>query len=191
MENSLSVRIKGVFMKKYILIMSLVIFFCTAIAGYAYESKRIAYIGLKPGTFTLDKGNSMNIFSLGGTAGGILPLENRRIEVAVEWDFNLGNFGGDYISGYPGNRSHIRTLGVYGAVRTIPANEIFVKGKIGFTTETVIERIEDLETLYKETGPSFGIGVGYNASDHLDVEAEFTTTNSDMKFFSIGLNFIL
>ncbi len=178
-------------MKKYILITLLVIFCCTAIAGYAYESKGVAYIGLKSGTFTLDKESSMNIFSLGGTAGGILPLENRRIEVAVEWDFNLGNFGGDYVSGYPGNRSHITTIGVYGAVRTIPTNEIFVKGKIGIATERVIERIENVETLYKETGPSFGIGVGYNASDNINVEAEFTTTNSDMKFFSIGLNFIL
>jgi len=66
-----------------------------------------------------------------------------------------------------------------------------MKGKIGFTSETVIERIDNMETLYKETGLSFGIGVGYMASNNVNVEAEFTTTHSDMKFFSIVLAFVL
>jgi outer membrane immunogenic protein len=176
-------------MKKNILIMSLVIFCFSKIAGYAENEKIEGYIGLKSGTFALER-NSLNIFSLGGTGGCTISFGNRYIEVGLEGDFNLGYFGGDYVSGCPGNRAHIRTLGVYGVVRTIPVNEIYMKGKVGFTSETLIKRIENLETLYKETGLSFGIGVGYNASDHVNVEAEFATTNSDMKFFSIILAFV-
>ena len=177
-------------MKKYILIMLLVILYFTAIAGYAEGEKKGAYIGLKSGAFNLDKVNSLNIFSLGGTAGYTIPFRIRHIEVALEWDFNLGYFGGDYVSGYPGDRSHIRTLGLYGVVRTIPVNEIYAKGKIGITAETVIEKIGNMESLYKEEGLSCGIGVGYMASNHVNVEGELTTTNSDMKFFSIVLAFV-
>ena len=133
----------------------------------------------------------MNIFSLGGTGGCTIPFGNSYIEAGLEGDFNLGYFGGDYVSGYPGDKAHIRTLGVFGVVRTIPVNEVYMKGKIGFASETVIERIENMETLYKEFGLSFGIGAGYNASDRVNVEAEFATTNSNMKFFSIILNLIL
>jgi len=177
-------------MKKYILILMLAIFYFTAITGYAEKEKIKGYIGFKSGTFALEK-NSLNIFSLGGTGGCTIPFGNRYIEAGLEEDFNLGYFGGDYVGGSPGNRAHIRTLGVYGVVRTIPVNEIYMKGKIGFTSETVIERIDNMETLYKETGLSFGIGVGYMASNNVNVEAEFTTTHSDMKFFSIVLAFVL
>jgi outer membrane immunogenic protein len=177
-------------MKKYILIMMFGIFCFTAIAGYAEEGKVKGYIGFKSGTFALER-NSLNIFSLGGTGGCIIPVGNRYVEAGFEGDFNMGYFGGDYVSGYPGDRAHIRTLGVYGVARTIPVNEVYMKGKIGFTSETVIERIENMETLYKESGLSFGIGAGYNASDHINVEAEFATTNSDMKFFSIVIAFVL
>ena len=100
-------------MKKYILIMLLLILYFIAVVGYANEGKKAAYIGLKSGGFSLDRANSVSIFSLGGTAGCVIPLSNRYVEVALEGDFNLGYFGGDYVSGYPGNRSHARTLGVH------------------------------------------------------------------------------
>ena len=176
-------------MKKYILIMLLVILYFTAIAGYAEKEEIEGYIGLKSGTFFLER-NSLNIFSLGGTGGCTIPFGNSYIEAGLEGDFNLGYFGGDYVSGYPGDRSHIRTLGLYGVVRTIPVNEIYMKGKIGVTAETVIERIGNMERLYKEEGLSFGAGIGYKASNNMIVEGEFTTTNSNMKFFSIVLAFV-
>lgn len=178
-------------MKKYILIMLLVILYFSATNACASEREIGINIGLKAGTYSIDRVNSLNIFSLGGTAGFFLPFENRHIEAGLEWDLNLGYFGGDYVSGYPGNRSQIRTIGVYGVVKTIPVNEIYLKGKVGITDETVIERIEDVERKYKEEGLSFGIGIGYEAANNVNIEAEFNTTNSDMKFFGIGLIFIL
>lgn len=178
-------------MKKYILIMLLVMSCFTATFGYASEQKIGTNIGLKAGTYSIDRVNALNIFSLGGTAGFILPFENRYIEAGLEWELNLGYFGGSRVGSSLDIESHIRTIGVYGVVRTIPVNEIYFKGKVGITDETVIEIFEDVERKYKEEGLSFGIGVGYEAANNVNIEAEFTTTNSDMKFFGIGLIFIL
>ncbi len=175
-------------MRKYTLIMLMYFF---AIIGYADEERMGVNIGLKGGSFFVGYENSLNIFSLGGAIGYTLPLKNRNFEVAFEADFNLGYLGGDYVSGYPGNKSHVRTFGGYTVINTVPSNEIYFKGKIGITHETVFETIEDIETPYREIGPSFGIGVGYNASDNVNIEGEFTTTNSDMKFFSVGLKLLL
>ena len=187
----MAVRIKGVLMKKYILIMLSVILYFTATFGYADERKIGINIGLKGGTYSVDRINTLNIFSLGGTLGYTLPFQIRYFTLILEGDFNLGYFGGDHVSGYAGNKSHIRTFGAYGVVSTIPTNEIYFRGKIGVTHETVLETIEDVETPYRDIGPSFGIGVGYEASSHVNMEAEFTTTHSDMKFFSIGMKFLL
>ena len=178
-------------MKKYILIMLSVISYFTATFGYASERKTGINIGFKGGTYSLDRVNSLNIFSIGGIVGYKLPFKTNYFTLALEGDFNLGYFGGDYVSGYPGNRSKIRTFGAYGVINSIPRNEIYFKGKIGVTHETVLETIEDVETPYRDIGPSFGIGVGYYPSSSVNMEAEFTTTNSNMKFYSIGVKFIL
>jgi hypothetical protein len=178
-------------MKKRILIILLLVIYFTTVAGYAEEGEKLAYMGFKSGAFSLDRGNSMNIFSFGGTAGCILPFENKYIEVALEWDFNLGYFGGDHVSGYSGDRTHARTVGVYGVVRTVPVNEVYAKGKIGVTDETVFKRINNEEVFYKEEGLSFGIGAGYRAGGNAKVEVEFTSTNSNMKFLSLSLMFLL
>ncbi|MEJ2568388.1 MAG: hypothetical protein P8Z50_05900, partial [candidate division WOR-3 bacterium] len=141
--------------------------------------------------FGLEDENALNIFSLGGMVGYTLPFKNKYFELAFEGDFNLGYFGGDYVSGAPGNKSRIRTFGAYTAINTIPSKEIYFIGKIGITHETEFETRSDVETPYKEIGPSFGIGIGYSASDNVNIEGEFTTTNSDMKFFSVGFKFFL
>jgi len=177
-------------MKKFILITLLVIFCFTAITGSAYEPKKGIYLGLKSGIFALNSVNALNIFSLGGLVGCPLPFKNKYFEAALEGEFNLGYLGGGYISGYPGNRSHIRTMGEYGVVKTIPVNEIYTKGKIGITHETVIRKISGVETSSEDMGLSLGIGVGYRAANNVNLELEFATTHSDMKFFNVNINFM-
>ncbi len=178
-------------MKKYILIMLLIIFCFSATIAYGSERRTGINIGLKGGVFSLSDVNSLNVFSIGGLVGYTLPFQTPYFEVTLEGDFNLGYFGGDYVSGHPSDKSHIKTFGAYGVVSSIPSNDIYVKGKIGVTHETEFETRSDVETIYRETGPSFGIGVGYNAANNAKIEAEFTTTHSDMKFFSIGLRFLI
>jgi len=175
-------------MKKYILVTLLVIFCFTAITGSAYEPKIGLYLGLKSGTFALNSVNALNIFSFGGIVGCPLPFKNEHFEAAVEGEFNLGYLGGSYISGYPGNRSRIRTIGEYCVVKTIPVKEIYTKGKIGITHETVFEKISGVETSSEDMGLSLGIGVGYRAANNVNLELEFATTHSDMKFFNININ---
>jgi hypothetical protein len=178
-------------MKKYNLIMFSVIMCLFSIVGYAGEQSKGINIGLKLGSFGLEDVNSVNIFSLGGTIGYILPFNNKYFALAFEGDFNLGVFGGGYVSGFPGNKSRMRTFGAYGVVNTIPSNEIYFKGKIGVTHETEFETRSEVETPYEEIGPSFGVGVGFAASDNVNIEGEFTTTNSDMKFFSVCFKIFL
>lgn len=178
-------------MKKYIITTLYAIFCFLAIGAYADEKKEALSIGLKGGTFSIGYENSLNIFSFGGTIGYLLPVEIGSFRMGFEGDFNMGLFGGDYVSGYPGDKSHIRTFGAYAVVSTIPSNDIYFKGKLGVTHETVLETIRDLETPYGEIGPAFGIGAGFKADDNLNMELEFTTTHSDMKFFSVCIKFIL
>ena len=178
-------------MKKYKLIIFSVIMCLFSIVGYADEQRKGLNIGFKGGAFMLEDENSVCIFSVGGAVGYTLPFKNKYFELAFEGDFNLGFIGGDYISGAQGNKSHIRAFGAYTVINTIPSKEIYFKGKIGITHETEFETRSDVETPYKEIGPSFGIGVGYNASDNVNVEVELTTTNSDMKFLSVGFKFLL
>ena len=80
-------------MKKYILIMLSVISYFTATFGYASERKTGINIGFKGGTYSLDRVNSLNIFSIGGIVGYKLPFKTNYFTLALEGDFNLGYFG--------------------------------------------------------------------------------------------------
>jgi hypothetical protein len=183
-------NIKGVFMKKFILIVLIVVLYFSAVNVFAAESRTGINIGLKAGGFSVDDVNSLSIFSVGGVVGYTLPFKSPYFEVTLEGDFNLGIFGGDRVSGHPDDGTHIRTFGAYGVVSSIPSTDIYFKGKIGVTHETEFETRSDVERIYREVGPSFGIGVGYRAANNANIEAEFTTTHSEMKFFSIGLRFL-
>jgi hypothetical protein len=178
-------------MKKCILIVLLVILYLSGIKVCGSERKTGINVGLKGGTFFLNDVNSFNIFSFGGVVSYTLPFKNPYFETTLEGDFNLGYFGGDYVSGASDDKSHVRTFGAYGVFSSIPSNSIFLRGKIGVTHETEFETRLDEETIYRNIGPSFGIGVGYNATDNANLELEFTTTNSDMTFYSIALKFFL
>jgi hypothetical protein len=185
-------NIKGVFMKKCILIVLIVVLYFSAVNVFAAESRTGINIGLKTGAFSLSDVHSLNIFSIGGVVGYTLPFENPYFEVTLEGDFNLGIFGGSHVTGNPDNQSRIRTFGTYGVVSSIPSKDIYFKGKIGITHETEFEKLFDYEeeTIDRSIGPSFGVGVGYRAAGNVNLELEFTTTNSDMKFFSLALRFL-
>ncbi len=171
---------------------ALILIFClTAITGFSYETKTGPYLGFKGGMFTGYHINSTDIISIGGIVGYNLPFKTNRFETAIEAEYNLGNWGGDYVSGAIGNRLHLRTIGGYCVIRTKPVNELYTKFKIGATHEVSLERISDVETDSTETGLSFGIGAGYRAAENLNYEIEFSTTNSGVKFFSLNFHFIL
>jgi hypothetical protein len=175
-------------MKKSISIVLAIIFCFTAIIASGNESKIGLYFGVKGGIFTLDKQNALDVLSIGGIAGYNLPFKYKSFETALESEYNFGYFGGDKVSGTPGDKTHIRSLGGYGVVRFVNANGIYTKGKIGATHEVVLRTISDVETPSSEIGPSVGIGFGYKSTEMVNLEIEFTTTNSDMKFFNIGFN---
>jgi hypothetical protein len=175
-------------MKKNISTILLVVFCLISITASAYEPKIGLYFGIKGGMFTLDKENALDIFSIGGIAGYNLPFKYKSFETALESEYNFGYFGGDRISGTPGNKTHLRSLGGYGVVRLVNSNGIYTKGKIGVTHEVILRTISDVETPYAEIGPSFGVGFGYKSTDMVNLELEFTMTHSDMKFFNIGFN---
>lgn len=177
-------------MKKFISIMLLVILCFSTYNAYGNGRRMGINIGLKVGMFSIEDVNSLNIFSIGGVVGYTLPFKNPYFELTLEGDFNLGYFGGDRVGSYTDDESHIRTFGAYVVVSSIPSRDIYFKGKMGVTHETEFELRSYEERVYREMGPSFGIGVGYNAAKNAKMEAEFTTTNSDMKFFSVGLRFI-
>jgi len=178
-------------MKKNFSILLILIICFTAIKGFAYEIKPGPYLGFKGGMFTGHHINSTDIISIGGIAGYTLPFNNNFFKAAIEVEYNFGNYGGDYVSGAAGNRLHIRTLGGYCVIRTLPVNDLYTKLKIGVTHEVSIERLSDIETSSSEIGPSLGIGVGFRASEKINYEFGFSTTNSGLKFFSLNFHLLI
>jgi hypothetical protein len=178
-------------MKKSISILLILILYLTAITGFSYEIKSGPYLGIKGGMFTGHHINSTDVISLGGIAGYTLPFINKRFGTSIEAEYNFGYWGGDYVSGDPGNRLHLRTFGGYCVIRTQPINELYTKLKIGATHEVTLEKLSDAETQSTEVGLSLGIGVGYRADENINYELEFSTTNSGVKFFSLNFHFLL
>ncbi len=172
-------------MKKIILITLLITFCFAAISGSA---KTGIYLGVKGGMFTVDKVSAIDIFSIGGITGYMLPFKISFIDLAAEIDYNVGYFGGDHVSGYVGDRIHIRTLCGYAVLKTKPSKDVYMKFKIGASHEVTLEKIQGVETISREIGPSFGIGAGFKTTENVNLEADFATTNSNMKFFSVGFN---
>jgi hypothetical protein len=178
-------------MKKNVSIVLISIFCFISITGFSSEIKTGPYLGFKGGMFTGYHINSTDIISIGGIAGYTLPFKTNRFGTAIEAEYNFGNYGGDYVSGAPGSRLHLRTFGGYCVIRTQPVNELYTKLKIGASHEVSLERISDVETSSKEVGLSLGIGAGFRAAENLNYEIEFSTTNSGVKFFSLNFHFIL
>lgn len=147
-----------------------VLFMISASTTFA-EGDGHVYFGLKTGFFSGDITNADIDPPLGFVVGIGQPrfsieLEILQSELEIEGLYNRSS-------------SHdFNTFALYGAYRS--EGEIYFKSRLGVLREE-IENVED-------TGLTFGIGGGVEASDAVLLEVEYTIIEADAKLLSVGIN---
>ena len=78
----------------------------------------------------------------------------------------------------------IETLAGYGAYRT--ASDFYVKAKIGYLREDVTVSGIGSDISGKDSGLSYGAGVGYRFNSKSGLELEYTVIEDDISFIGLG-----
>ncbi len=85
-----------------------------------------------------------------------------------------------------------KTYGAYGTYRyTFPNTALYAKGKLGIAkTELEADFDDGSSDSTSDTGIAGGVGLGYNVSPNLGVEAEYAMMDSDAdtKLLTVGAN---
>lgn len=105
---------------------------------------------------------------------------------AIEGELTKSVSDGDgNVSGFPASWS-VDTMALYGAVRY--GQDLYVKGKVGFLREDAKISAGGASASGDDSGISYGLGVGYRATDRVSIEAEYTVVEEDINFISLGVN---
>lgn len=151
------------------------------------------FIGVKTGQMTVDVSGADNITPIGVIYGR--SLDSVLKNLSIEGEFNYGISGGDVDTGIAGVTEEINiwTIALYGAYRYPVSDKVYLKGKLGLLYESVEAEasgfgitVSDTAT---DTGLSLGVGAGFDISDELAVEAEYTLIEEDIDYLSVGLHY--
>lgn len=147
------------------------------------------YVGVKVGQANYNKAI---------VSGNTTYIANKPIAYGVFGGYQLDqNFGAEveYVSGRNaditnnnvknGNIS-VKTYGAYGTYKygidTVP---VYAKAKLGIAKTDV--KIQQTETkTVGNTGLAYGLGVGYQASPNLAIEAEYAKAKGDVSLWAVG-----
>lgn len=152
-------------------------------AGYPVEF----YAGLKIGIMDADISGFDDATNVGITIG-----YNYNENIAIEGEFTTSSSDGDVtISGVPGIWD-VNTVAVYGVYRI--GQKFYFKAKAGYLHEEVTIKVtgggaSGLSIEGTDSGFSAGLGGGWRVTDHAFIEAEYTLIESDVNYFSIGVNY--
>lgn len=152
---------------------------CTAAAS----QENPLYLGIKIGQMDIDQSGfdtSINFGLLVGydilrDANGAFSIEAEYTRDISEGDVDIGGVNGDW---------HIETLAAYGAYRT--AGPVYLKARAGYLREDVSVSGINSGVAGKDSGLSYGAGVGYYLNRKSGIEFEYTAIEHDINFFSLG-----
>lgn len=142
------------------------------------------YFGLKAGRMDADAagfGQASNIglifgFDLSQDDNGVFSFEGEYTRHISDGNVAVGGIRGDW---------KIETLAGYGAYRT--AGDVYVKAKAGMLHEDLkVSVAGGAISSGKETGFSFGSGVGWRFNRKTGLELEYTVIEEDVRFLSLG-----
>lgn len=159
-------------------------FGCLSFTTAATAEDNPVYFGIKAGVMKADVGGfdpSNNFGFLLGydvyrDVNGTLSIEGEYTRKLSEGDVNIGGARGDW---------KIETLAAYGAYRT--AGELYLKAKAGYLREDVnVSGVGNTSVSGKDSGLSYGAGVGYRFNRKTGLELEYTIVESDISFLSLG-----
>jgi hypothetical protein len=180
-------------MKKVILLILVIIssfaVFTISIHGQPMEF----YVGVKSGLFLLGKEWINDIYPVGVLLGYGIPTGFKIFGFAFECELNYGLFGGDFVLPgfyHPGEgNTDMWTVALYTVVSISMGDVAYLKAKTGYLYENVITTIDDETDSEDDTGFSFSGGAGFNITDKVRAEAEFTVIQQDVNFISLGVNY--
>lgn len=141
------------------------------------------YVGVKAGQFNFDVADADK-----PTAYGVYGGYNFTPNFGAEVEY-VGSSKADYnVGGVKVDEYKAQTIGAYGTYRyNMPASPIYAKGKLGFAqTKFDSANFNDSD----ETGIAGGLGLGYNVSPNMSLEAEYDMLPSvkdvDANLWTIG-----
>lgn len=148
-----------------------------------------AYVGVKAGQIDPDV-NLPNVSMKKQTSYGVVGGYQLDPNWGVEAEF-LGSDKGDIkTAGVKVGDVKTKSYGVYGTYNyNFATTPVYAKGKLGLV-KTEVEAKTSLRTLKEDdTGLAYGVGVGYQATPALSVEAEYAKPASDINLWTIGAKF--
>ncbi len=190
-------------MKKYILLALVFVIIFAGVKKSLYSQEPKPYFGIKGGIFLMDWSAGLyespsNIYPIGGLVGYTFPLDLENIEISLEGEFNYGIAGGNWEPLTLNDtlmqvdaEYDLWTGAGYGVLRFNMSQKAYLKAKIGI----VYANINAKYTFYyqtfdvggDDTDLSLGVGLGFNLTDIIGIEAEFTIIESDINYASFGI----
>lgn len=152
---------------------------CVTVAP-AQAQENPVYFGIKAGQMDADVERFDAASNMGFIFGYTLYRDTAG-SFALEGEYTRNLSEGD-IAG--GGDWKIETLAAYGAYRT--ADDVYLKAKAGALRQDVRCRASNRAICRKDSGASFGAGVGWRLNRKVGFELEYTVVEEDVGFLSLG-----
>lgn len=154
------------------------------VAAPALAQENPVYFGIKAGQMNPDADGFDDASNIGFIFGyNLFQDANGTLALEAEYTRNLSE--GDVAIGGARGAWKIETLAGYGAYRT--AGDVYVKAKAGILREDAKVSIGGGGiSSGKDSGFSFGAGVGVRFNRKVGLEIEYTVINEDVGFLSLG-----
>lgn len=148
-----------------------------------------AYVGVKAGQFNTKSSIAGTNFKK-QTAYGVFGGYQLDPNWGVEAEF-LGSDKGDVtIAGTKVGDLKTKSYGVYGTYNyNFATTPVYAKGKLGLVKTEVEAKTAARTVKADDTGLAYGVGVGYQATPALSVEAEYAKPEKDTNLWTIGAKF--
>jgi opacity protein-like surface antigen len=147
----------------------------------AYAQQNPIYFGVKLGQMDADVAGFDDATNFGLLFGYTL-LRDEIGALAIEGEYTRALSEGDVAGG---GEWEVETLAAYAAYRT--ADTVFLKAKAGLLREEIkVSGVFAAPISGKDSGISFGAGVGYRINRKVGLELEYTVIEDDISFLSLG-----
>lgn len=147
-----------------------------------------AYVGVKAGQIDADIDNS-NVKLDKSTTYGIYGGYQYDSNVGVEVDFAKSDKNDVNLSGVKVGEYDTKTYGAYGTYKyNFGTAPVYAKGKLGIARSEVKASGTSYNAKESTTGVAGGVGLGFNATPNVALEAEYDYKSSDVNMWSIGAN---
>lgn len=147
------------------------------------------YVGVKVGQadYDLNRANTKTDKpTVYGVYGGYQFDQNFGVEAEY-----LGGDGADVTVGnVKAGELDTKTYGLYGTYKyNFATTPVYAKAKLGIAKTEVEAKIATTTVKSDDTGLAYGVGLGFQATPAIALEAEYAKPESDTNLWTVGANF--